>query len=166
MRLTFFGAARAVTGSCHCVECNGKKILIDCGLQQGRDERDNSQLPFHPGLIDAVVVTHAHIDHSGRLPMLVKMGFNGPIYCTRLTGKLLGIMLKDSAHIQESDAQWQNQKGARAGRPMVEPIYTMADAEATLELIKTCEYGEDVQLDPNIRLNFVDAGHLLGSACA
>ncbi|MEG2455222.1 MAG: MBL fold metallo-hydrolase [Oscillospiraceae bacterium] len=166
MRLTFFGAARAVTGSCHCVECGGKKILIDCGLQQGRDERDNSQLPFHPGLIDAVVVTHAHIDHSGRLPLLVKLGFDGPIYCTRLTAKLLGIMLRDSAHIQESDAQWQNQKGARAGKPIVEPLYTVQDAEATLALLHPCEYGEDVSLFEGVTLNFVDAGHLLGSASA
>ena len=116
MKLTFFGAARAVTGSCHCVECGGKKILVDCGLQQGRDERDNQELDFAAGYIDAVVVTHAHIDHSGRIPLLVKQGFTGNIYCTRLTGQLLSIMLRDSAHIQESDAQWQNQKGKRAGR--------------------------------------------------
>ena len=113
MKLTFFGAARAVTGSCHCVECGGKKILVDCGLQQGRDERDNRQLDFSAGYIDAVVVTHAHIDHSGRIPLLVKQGFQGNIYCTRLTGQLLSIMLRDSAHIQESDAQWTNQKGRR-----------------------------------------------------
>ena len=106
MKLTFFGAARAVTGSCHCVECGGKKILVDCGLQQGRDERDNQELDFAAGYIDAVVVTHAHIDHSGRIPLLVKQGFTGNIYCTRLTGQLLSIMLRDSAHIQESDAQW------------------------------------------------------------
>ena len=85
MKLTFFGAARAVTGSCHCVECGGKKILVDCGLQQGRDERDNQELDFAAGYIDAVVVTHAHIDHSGRIPLLVKQGFTGNIYCTRLT---------------------------------------------------------------------------------
>ena len=85
MKLTFFGAARAVTGSCHCVECGGKKILVDCGLQQGRDEKDNQELDFNAGYIDAVVVTHAHIDHSGRLPLLVKQGFDGNIYCTRLT---------------------------------------------------------------------------------
>ena len=89
LKLTFFGAARAVTGSCHCVECGGKKILVDCGLQQGRDERDNRQLDFSAGYIDAVVVTHAHIDHSGRIPLLVKQGFQGNIYCTRLTGQLL-----------------------------------------------------------------------------
>ena len=115
MKLTFFGAAHAVTGSCHCVECGGKKILVDCGLQQGRDERDNQALDFNAGYIDAVVVTHAHIDHSGRIPLLVKQGFAGNIYCTRLTGQLLSIMLRDSAHIQESDAQWAEPEG-QAGR--------------------------------------------------
>ena len=166
MKLTFFGAARAVTGSCHCVECGGKKILVDCGLQQGRDERDNQELDFAAGYIDAVVVTHAHIDHSGRIPLLVKQGFTGNIYCTRLTGQLLSIMLRDSAHIQESDAQWQNQKGRRAGRAPVEPLYTIADAEHAMELVETYEYGELVDLCEGVRLRFTDAGHLLGSACA
>ena len=146
MKLTFFGAARAVTGSCHCVECGGKKILVDCGLQQGRDERDNQELDFAAGYIDAVVVTHAHIDHSGRIPLLVKQGFTGNIYCTRLTGQLLSIMLRDSAHIQESDAQWQNQKGKRAGEEPVEPLYTVHDAEEAVKRIVTCEYGTTLQI--------------------
>ena len=111
MKLTFFGAAHAVTGSCHCLEVNGYKILIDCGLQQGRDEYNENALPFAPNEIDYAIVTHAHIDHSGRLPLLVKHGFSGPIHATRLTAQLLNVMLRDSAHIQESDAQWQNQKG-------------------------------------------------------
>ncbi|MCI5562060.1 MAG: MBL fold metallo-hydrolase [Intestinimonas massiliensis] len=165
MKLTFFGAAKAVTGSCHCLEVGGKKILIDCGLQQGRDERDNRVLDFAPGYIDYVIVTHAHIDHSGRIPLLVKQGFHGKIVTTRLTGQLMSIMLRDSAHIQESDAQWQNQKGKRAGRAPVEPLYTIADAEAALELVTTCEYDELVDLCEGVRLRFVDAGHLLGSAC-
>ena len=164
MKLTFFGAAKAVTGSCHCVECNGKKILIDCGLQQGRDEQDNRELDFNAGYIDAVIVTHAHIDHSGRIPLLVKQGFTGRIYCTRLTGELLSIMLRDSAHIQESDAQWQNQKGRRAGKEPVEPLYTLADAEAALTHVETCEYGEELEIDPGVKIRFVDAGHLLGSS--
>lgn len=165
MKLTFFGAARAVTGSCHCVECCEKRILVDCGLQQGRDERDNADLDFSPAKIDAVVVTHAHIDHSGRLPLLVKEGFDGPIYCTRLTAELLSIMLRDSAHIQESDAQWENQKGKRAGRPVVEPLYTVQDAEAVLTHLVPCEYGQSVELFQGaVRARFVDAGHLLGSA--
>ena len=166
MKLTFFGAAKAVTGSCHCVEVNGKRILIDCGLQQGRDERDNRVLDFAPGYIDYVIVTHAHIDHTGRIPLLVKQGFHGRIVTTRLTGQLMSIMLRDSAHIQESDAQWQNQKGRRAGRAPVEPLYTIADAEYAMELVETCEYGELVDLCEGVRLRFTDAGHLLGSACA
>lgn len=165
MKLTFFGAAKAVTGSCHCLEVNGKKILIDCGLQQGRDERDNHVLDFAPGYIDYVIVTHAHIDHSGRIPLLVKQGFHGKIFATRLTGQLMSIMLRDSAHIQESDAQWQNQKGRRAGKATVEPLYTLADAEAAIKSVVTREYGEMVDLCPGVRFRFSDAGHLLGSAC-
>ena len=164
MKLTFFGAAHAVTGSCHCLEVNGKKILFDCGLQQGRDEYNDNALDFHAGEIDYVVITHAHIDHSGRVPLLVKEGFGGEIVATRLTGQLMSIMLRDSAHIQESDAQWQNQKGKRAGRPEVEPLYTVADAEAALQQLRTVEYGELVDLCPGVRLRFADAGHLLGSA--
>ena len=165
MKLTFFGAAKAVTGSCHCLEVNGTRILIDCGLQQGRDERDNRVLDFAPGYIDYVIVTHAHIDHTGRIPLLVKQGFHGKIVTTRLTGQLMSIMLRDSAHIQESDAQWQNQKGRRAGRAPVEPLYTIADAENAMELVETYEYGELVELFEGVRLRFADAGHLLGSAC-
>ncbi len=164
MKLTFFGAARAVTGSCHCVECGGRKYLIDCGLQQGRDELDNSILDFTPGMVEAVIVTHAHIDHSGRLPLLVKRGFAGPIYCTGLTARLLEIMLLDSAHIQESDAQWENQKGRRAGKEPVEPLYTIQDAQETLKLLHPVEYGQRVALHDDVELEFVDAGHLLGSA--
>ena len=110
MKLSFYGADQCVTGSCHCLEVNGKKILVDCGLQQGRDEIDNAALPFHPGSIDAVLVTHAHIDHSGRIPMLIKNGFAGPIITTRVTANLLDIMLQDSAHIQEQDAEYHNRK--------------------------------------------------------
>lgn len=166
MKLTFFGAAKAVTGSCHCVEVNGKKILIDCGLQQGRDEVDNAVLDFAAGQIDAVVVTHAHIDHSGRIPLLVKQGFKGDIYCTRLTARLMDIMLRDSAHIHEMDAEWKNQKGKRAGRAPVEPLYTVAEVEAVIEQLRPCEYGDILDILPGARLRFTDAGHLLGSACA
>ncbi len=164
MKLSFFGAAHSVTGSCHCVEVMGKKILIDCGLQQGRDEQDNAHLDFAAPYIDHVIVTHAHIDHSGRLPLLVKQGYTGPIYATRLTRELLSIMLRDSAHIQESDAEWKNQKGKRAGRDKVEPIYTMADAEATIRQLQCHEYDEEVEICEGVRLRFFDAGHLLGSA--
>ena len=129
MKLNFYGADQCVTGSCHCLEVNGKNILIDCGLQQGRDEVDNEALPFHPGSIDFVLITHAHIDHTGRVPMLVKQGFRGRILTTRVTANLMDIMLRDSAHIQESDAEWKNRKGERAGAPQVEPLYTVEDAE-------------------------------------
>ena len=164
MKLTFFGAAHAVTGSCHCLEVNGKKILIDCGLQQGRDEQNDNALDFAPNSMDYVLVTHAHIDHSGRVPLLVKEGFTGEIYTTRLTARLLSIMLRDSAHIQESDAQWQNQKGKRAGRPEVEPLYTLADAEAALQMVQTKEYGQTFDLCEGVQIRFTDAGHLLGSS--
>ena len=164
MKLTFFGAAHAVTGSCHCLEVNGKNILIDCGLQQGRDEYNDNALDFAANQIDYVVVTHAHIDHSGRIPLLVKEGFTGEICTTRLTANLLSIMLRDSAHIQESDAQWANQKGKRAGRPVVEPLYTLADAEAALKMIHTKEYGQIFDLCEGVQIRFTDAGHLLGSA--
>ena len=164
MKLSFYGADQCVTGSCHCLEVNGKNILIDCGLQQGRDERDNQELDFAAGYIDAVVVTHAHIDHTGRIPMLVKQGFQGRIVATRLTADLMDIMLQDSAHIQEGDAQWKNQKGERAGLPPVEPLYTLNDAEAVLQQVDTCEYGEMVDLCEGVRVRFNDAGHLLGSA--
>ncbi len=164
MKLTFFGAAHAVTGSCHCLEVNGKKILIDCGLQQGRDEQDNHQLQFNPNEIDYVFVTHAHIDHSGRVPFLVKMGYTGQIFTTRLTAELLSIMLRDSAHIQESDAQWKNQKGKRAGEEPVEPLYTLMDAEDAISKLVHFEYETDIDLCEGVRVRFLDAGHLLGSS--
>ena len=164
MKLTFFGAAHAVTGSCHCLEVNGKKILIDCGLQQGRDEHDENALDFAPSYIDYVIVTHAHIDHSGRIPLLVKEGFQGQIFATRLTCQLMSVMLRDSAFIQESDAEWQNQKGKRAGRPEVEPLYTLADAEAALQQLFPAEYRQVLDLCDGVRIRFRDAGHLLGSS--
>ena len=164
MKLRFYGADRCVTGSCHCLEVNGKHILVDCGLQQGRDEIDNTALPFYPGSIDVVLVTHAHIDHSGRIPMLIKNGFQGKIITTRLTADLLDIMLQDSAHIQEQDAEYQNRKNKRAGRPEVEPIYTVADALRVREFIQTCEYGQDIPVVEGVTAQFIDAGHLLGSA--
>ena len=164
MKLTFYGADRAVTGSCHCLEAAGKRILIDCGLQQGRDEVEDNALPFPAASVDAVIVTHAHIDHSGRLPLLVKQGFTGPVYCTRLTGELLEIMLRDSAHIQESDAEYVNRKGQRAGRPQVEPLYTLMDAEKALERLVCFDYGREFSPAPGLRARFSDAGHLLGSA--
>ena len=164
MKLSFYGADQCVTGSCHCLEVGGKRILIDCGLQQGRDEVDNRSLPFAPGGIDYVLITHAHIDHSGRVPMLIKNGFQGRILTTRLTAQLMSIMLQDSAHIQESDAEYKNRKNRRAGRPEEEPLYTVADAQRVPEFIDTCEYGQPVHLCDGVDAVFIDAGHLLGSA--
>ena len=164
MKLSFFGADQCVTGSCHCLEVNGKRILVDCGLQQGRDEVANAEFPFAASAIDVVLVTHAHIDHSGRIPMLIKQGFQGRILTTRLTADLLDIMLLDSAHIQEQDAEWKNRKGERSGAPHVDPLYTIEDASRVREFMTTCEYGEKVELCEGVTVEFVDAGHLLGSA--
>ncbi len=164
MKLSFFGADRTVTGSCHCLDAAGLRILMDCGLQQGAGEINNEELPFAPNGVDYVLVTHAHIDHSGRLPLLVKQGFQGKIYTTSMTAKLLSIMLRDSAHIQESDAEYANRKGKRAGRAAKEPLYTTEDAEKALTYIETCEYRQVMDLSPQVRVCFQDAGHLLGSA--
>ena len=166
MKLTFFGAARAVTGSCHCLDVGDKRILIDCGLQQGQDEIDNRSFLFDAGEVDYVIVTHAHIDHSGRLPLLCKQGFRGRIVTTRLTAQLLSIMLRDSAHIQESDAQWENQKGKRAGRTPVEPLYTIEDAVNCMKQVDTHDYDQMFDVCEGVKVRFVDAGHLLGSAIA
>ncbi len=165
MKLSFFGADQCVTGSCHCLDVNGKRILIDCGLQQGRDEVSNAEFPFAANTVDYLLVTHAHIDHSGRIPMLIKQGFRGRILTTRLTAELLDIMLLDSAHIQEQDAEWKNRKGERSGAPRVEPLYTIEDAQRVREFMITCEYGQVIDLCEGVEVEFVDAGHLLGSAC-
>ena len=166
MRLTFYGADKEVTGSCHCVDAAGQRFLVDCGLQQGRDERDGNRLPFNTAAVDFVIVTHAHVDHSGRLPCLIRNGFRGKIYATSATCRLLSIMLRDSAHIQEMDAETENRKDRRAGRDPVEPLYTTEDAEKTLKYLVPCEYGEKINPAPGITFSFVDAGHLLGSASA
>ncbi len=165
MKLSFYGADQCVTGSCHCLEVGGKRILVDCGLQQGRDEVSNEEFPFAAGSIDCVLITHAHIDHSGRVPMLIKQGFQGRILTTRLTADLLDIMLLDSAYIQEQDAEWKNRKAERSGAPRVEPLYTVEDADRVREFLDTCEYGQAVPVCPGVTATFVDAGHLLGSAC-
>ena len=164
MKLHFYGADRCVTGSCHCLEINGKRILVDCGLQQGRDELDNAMFAFNPADIDILLVTHAHIDHTGRIPLMVKRGFTGRILTTRVTADLMRIMLLDSAHIQESDAEYRNRKGQRAGRDYVEPLYTTEDAMNVFKFLTVCEYGQSVELCEGVSAVFTDAGHLLGSA--
>jgi metallo-beta-lactamase family protein len=148
------------------LETNGKKLLVDCGLQQGKDEKDDQRLPFNARDINFVVLTHAHIDHNGRLPLLVKEGFNGRIYAIKATCDLISIMLKDSARIQEMDAMLENKKAKRAGKNEVIPLYSMADAEDTLKYLVPCSYGEMNEISEAIKVNFVDAGHILGSASA
>ena len=164
MKLSFWGAARVVTGSCHRLTACSKNILIDCGLQQGGDVYNENELFFDATAIDAVCVTHAHTDHSGRLPLLVKNGYKGPIYATRATCDLLKIMLLDSARIQESDAQWKAKKNKRSGDPTEDALYTVQDATDTLELLVPVSYGDHVELFPGIAADWYDAGHLLGSA--
>jgi len=164
MELSFWGADKQVTGSCHRIEVNGKKCLVDCGMQQGGDEIGNNALPFNAKEIDYVIVTHAHIDHSGRLPLLVKNGFAGKIYATGATCDLMAIMLRDSAKIQEFEAEWKKRKGKRAGDGKDDPLYDMEDAERTIAFFVPCRYGEMVRIDGGISAEFRDAGHLLGSA--
>ncbi|SHJ35120.1 MBL fold metallo-hydrolase RNA specificity domain-containing protein [Hespellia stercorisuis] len=164
MKLTFIGADHEVTGSCHVLQTNGKNILIDCGMEQGRNLYENQPLPIQENQIDYVLLTHAHIDHSGMLPLLSKNGFKGTVVTTHATADLCEVMLRDSAHIQEFEAEWKNRKGKRAGRSPIEPIYEMQDAINVLQLFKSCEYGKIVELCEGVRVRFTDVGHLLGSA--
>jgi metallo-beta-lactamase family protein len=166
LNLSFYGAAHEVTGSCYLLEINGKKLLIDCGMQQGLDVKDNQSFPFNARDIDFVVLTHAHIDHSGRLPLLVKEGFNGRIYAVKATCNLISIMLRDSANIQEMDAMWENKKSKGSGKDKAIPLYTVSDAEETLKHLVPCSYNEVSEISDGIKVNFVDAGHILGSASA
>ncbi len=164
MKLTFLGADREVTGSCTLLETGGHKLLIDCGMEQGKDTYENADLPCAPGEIDAVLLTHAHIDHSGRIPYLYKNGYKGPIYSTDATMDLCGIMLEDSAHIQEQEAEWKNRKAQRSGRDLIEPDYTVEDALAVMTQFRAQPYGKRVSILDGVEACFTDVGHLLGSA--
>ncbi len=164
MRLEFLGAAHEVTGSCHYLRMGEINLLVDCGMEQGADLYVNQEIPVNAAEIDYVLITHAHIDHSGLLPLLYSHGFRGKVYATQATSELCGIMLKDSAHIQMFEAEWKNRKARRAGKPLVEPMYDMEDALGALEHFVPCEYGEKITLCPEITIRFIDAGHLLGSS--
>ncbi len=166
MKLKFVGGASTVTGSCFYAEVNNLKFLVECGMHQGIDAGDANRrpFPFDPATLDFIFVTHAHIDHSGLLPKVCKDGFKGRIITTPATHDLLDPMLRDSAGIQQSDAEWVTRKGMRVGRPPVEPLYTISDVEGMLGLFDVREYGKIIHLGGGVKFRFLDAGHILGSA--
>ena len=164
MKMTFLGAAHEVTGSCTLIEACGKRFLVDCGMEQGADIYLNTDLPVSPSEIDFILLTHAHIDHSGKIPLMTANGFRGAIYTTEATRMLCSIMLMDSAHIQETEAEWHNRKAKRAGRDVYEPMYTTLDAQKSLTQFVGCSYLQTYNIADGIAVRFIDAGHLLGSA--
>ncbi len=164
MRLTFIGADHEVTGSCHLLQACNKNILIDCGMEQGPDLYENQEIPVAACDIDYVLLTHAHIDHSGKIPVLCKEGFKGEIITTFATSDLSNIMLRDSAHIQEFEAEWRNRKARRSGAPEYEPLYTMEHADAAIRLLHPLDYDQRIELCEGIDVRFNDMGHLLGSS--
>ena len=167
MQVTCLGGAGEVTGSCHLLEVGESRVLLDCGLFQGRpqDERRNhAPLPFAAADIDAVVLSHSHIDHSGRIPLLVKSGFTGPIHTHRASRELCAIMLKDAAFLATRDAEWDSRKRARKGLPPVEPLYTVSDVENAMRAFRGLAYDRRVKVAPGVEIRLRDAGHILGSA--
>jgi len=167
MNIQFFGAARSVTGSMHLLTINGERILLECGLFQGRRQEAferNQNFPFDPASVDALVLSHAHIDHSGNIPQLVKQGFDGNIFCTHATEDLSGIMLRDSAHIQEKDTEFVNKRHKKKGLPPVHPLYTTEDVEKSMSHFVGIGYNRPFWISKNVQVTFFDAGHILGSA--
>ena len=166
--LSFFGAIQQVTGSCYLIETHdGVRVLLDCGMRQGRrqdEEGNRAAFPFDPQSLNAVVLSHAHIDHSGLLPKLVAEGFRGAAHATEATCKLLELMLLDSAHIQEKDAEWENKWRARMGKTPITPLYTRVDTERMLKQRQSHAYGQPFEAAPGVTVTFHDAGHILGSA--
>lgn len=165
MKITFLGAAHEVTGSMTLLEVGDKKGLIDCGMEQGKDLFKNAELPVAAGEIDFVLLTHAHIDHSGNLPLLYKQGFRGSVFATEATCNLCDIMLQDCAHIQMQEAEWKTRKEMRKGKAAVEPLYDMEDVQGLLGTMIPCRYHEMIQVNDCVTIRFTDVGHLLGSAC-
>ena len=165
MKLYFVGADHEVTGSCHIIEACGKKIMVDRGMEQGIDIFENADLPFAPADFDAILLTHAHIDHSGLVPVMYAQGYSGEIYATKATCDLCDIMLRDSAHIQEFESEWRNDKAKRQNKEPYVPLYTMQDALVAIEHLIPHEYNTVYELFPGISIRFTDVGHLLGSAC-
>lgn len=167
MKIQFCGAASGVTGSCHLITTKKHKILLDCGQFQGgksMEAMNFEPFPFDPSEIDYLILSHAHIDHCGRIPLLIKRGFKGDIYCTDATADLVEVMLKDSGYIHEKEAEWKNRKAERAGKPFVEPLYTYNDALDSLKYLKPVLYDQLIELNEEIKIVFNDAGHILGSA--
>lgn len=167
MEIQFHGAAGEVTGSCHLVEAGGRRILLDCGLIQGsrKDEaRNRAPFPFDPAGIDAVVLSHAHIDHSGRIPLLIRAGFAGPVYTHRASRDLCRIMLKDAGYLNEKDAEWENRKRQRKGLEPVRPLYGMQDAIDAMRRFRGLAYDEKRKILPGVTIRLRDAGHILGSS--
>lgn len=167
MELQFFGAAQTVTGSRHLLNVNGKKILLECGLFQGRRKdtyEKNLNFKFDPAEIDVMILSHAHIDHSGNIPNLVKQGFKGNIYATAATVDLCQLMLRDSAYLQEKDIEWVNKKKERRGEELIEPLYTIEDAERAMQQFIGIQYDKTIEVAKGVKLTFRDAGHILGSA--
>jgi len=163
MKITFIGASHEVTGSCTYLEVNGHSFLVDCGMEQGLDVYISEPLPVPPSEIECVLLTHAHIDHSGKLPWLYKNGFRGTVYATEASCNLCRIMLRDSAHIQEFEAEWRNRKGKRSGDKNFEPLYTMEDAEGVIQKLVSLPYGQRASVLDGVNIRFTDVGHLLGS---
>lgn len=165
MKVTFLGATHEVTGSQTLIEVGDKRGIVDCGMEQGKDIFENQQLPVAPGTLDFVLLTHAHIDHSGNLPLLYKNGFRGSVYATAATCSLCNIMLRDCAHIQMQEAEWKTRKAERSGAGPVEPLYDMEDVEGLLTKLVPCDYGQEIQVNDCVTIRFTDVGHLLGSSC-
>lgn len=165
VNIRFLGAVKGVTGSCHLIKYRDKLIMLDCGMFQGKDDEMNYQEPeYNPAEIDYLFLSHSHIDHSGRIPLLVKRGFRGTIYCSKATYDLCEIMLLDSAHIQEMETEWANRKAMRSGRPLVEPLYTQSDAYESFQYFKPVLYEQVIHVDESLSIRFNDAGHVLGSS--